>query len=120
MPKNAAKSDLGRIQISDEAIAEIAAGAALKVAGVAGLGSGGRIESLAQALGLEGGGRGVAVETVGASVALRLNVLVEFGVDIGGVGLDLQEAVREAVEDMTGLEVRSVDVLVQGVRSRGR
>jgi uncharacterized alkaline shock family protein YloU len=84
------------------------------------LGSGGRIESLAQALGLEGGGRGVAVETVGASVALRLNVLVEFGVDIGGVGLDLQEAVREAVEDMTGLEVRSVDVLVQGVRSRGR
>jgi uncharacterized alkaline shock family protein YloU len=120
VPKNTAKSDLGRIQVSDEAIAEIAATAATKVAGVAGLGSGGRIESLAQVLGLESGSRGVAVETLGASVALRLSLLVEFGSEIGDVGLQVQEAVRESVEEMTGLEVRAVDVLVQGVRTRGR
>lgn len=120
MPKSTVQSDLGRIQVSDEAIAEIASAAALRVAGVAGLGSGGRVESLAQALGLESGARGVSVETVGGSVALRLNLLVDFGAEIGELGLLVQEAVREAVEDMCGLEVRSVDVLVQGVRARGR
>jgi uncharacterized alkaline shock family protein YloU len=120
MAKSTVRSDLGRIQVSDEAIAEIAAAAALKVAGVAGLGSGGRVEGLAQALGIESGGRGVSVETLGAAVSLRLSLLVEFGSEISETGLLVQEAVREAVEDMCGLEVRSVDVLVQGVRSRGR
>jgi uncharacterized alkaline shock family protein YloU len=120
MANNAVRSELGRIQISDEAIAEIAAAAAGKVSGVAGLGTGGRIEGLAQALGLESGGRGVSVETVGQSVALRLNLLVDFGAEIGELGLLVQEAVREAVEDMCGLQVSSVDVLIQGVRSRGR
>ena len=120
MPKSTVRSDLGRIQVSDEAITEIAAAAAAKVAGVAGLGSGGRVESLAQALGIENGGRGVAVETLGEGVSLRLSVLVDFGAEIGELGLLVQEAVRDAVEDMTGLEVRTVDVLVQGVRARGR
>ena len=120
MAKDAVRSDLGRIQISDEAIAEIAATAAGKVTGVAGLGSGGRVEGLAQALGLEGGARGVVVETVGGRVSLRVSLLVEFGAEIGEVGLLVQEAVREAVEDMSGLNVEAVDVLVQGVRSRGR
>ena len=35
-------------------------------------------------------------------------------------GLAVQEAVQEAVETMTGLQVREVEVLVQGVRARGR
>jgi uncharacterized alkaline shock family protein YloU len=120
MPKNTAHSDLGRIQVSDEAIAELAAAAAGKVSGVSGLGRGGRLETLAQALGIEGGAHGVAIETLGRSVALRLSVQVDFGADIAELGLEVQEAVREAVESMTGLEVRAVDVLVTGVRSRSR
>jgi len=59
MLKNTAKTDLGRIQVSDEAIAEMASTAALRVAGVAGMGASGRVESLAQILGVDRGGRGV-------------------------------------------------------------
>ena len=118
--KPAARSELGRIQVSDEAIAEIAATAALKVGGVAGLGTAGRLETLAQVLGVDSGGRGVSVETAGSEVGLRLNLLVDFGADIAQVGLAVQEAVREAVEGMTGLDVSEVEVLVQGVRGRGR
>lgn len=116
----AASSQLGRIRVSDEAIAEIAATAALKVHGVAGLGTAGRLETLAQVLGVDSGGRGVSVETAGREAGLRLNLLVDFGCDIAAVGLAVQEAVREAVEDMTGLAVSEVEVLVQGVRGRGR
>jgi uncharacterized alkaline shock family protein YloU len=118
--KNTARSQLGRIQVSDEAIEEMAATAALKVQGVAGLGRPGKLESLAQVLGVDRGSGGVQVETRGREVGLRVNLLVEFGTDVADLGLAVQEAVQEAVEGMTGLEVREVDVLVQGVRSRQR
>jgi uncharacterized alkaline shock family protein YloU len=118
--KSTARSELGRIQVSDEAIAEMASSAALKVPGVAGLGTGGRLETLAQVLGVDSGGRGVSVETAGREVGLRMNLLVDFGADIAQLGLAVQEAVQEAVEGMTGLQVREVEVLVQGVRARGR
>jgi uncharacterized alkaline shock family protein YloU len=118
--KNTAHSPLGRIQVSDEAIAEMASVAALKVAGVLGLGRGSRLESLAQVLGVDRTSEGVGVETTARNVDLKLNLLVEFGCDVAEVGLAVQEAVQEAVEAMTGLEVREVDVLIQGVRQRQR
>jgi uncharacterized alkaline shock family protein YloU len=98
----------------------MASAAALKVPGVVGIGRGGRLESLAQVLGVDRGAGGVLVETAARSVDLKLNLLVEFGCDVADVGLAVQEAVQEAVETMTGLEVREVDVLIQGVRPRQR
>ncbi len=116
MLKNTAKTELGRIQVSDEAIAEMAATAALRVAGVAAMGASGRVESLAQVLGVDRGGRGVLVEMSGRELSLRMSILVEFGADVAEVGLSVQEAVAAAVEQMTGLDVRDVDVAIQGVR----
>lgn len=116
MLKNTAKTDLGRIQVSDEAIAEIAVTAALKVEGVAAMGTAGRMESLAQVLGVDRGGRGVLVEMSGRELSLDVNILLEFGADVAEVGLSVQEAVAAAVEQMTGLDVRDVNVAIQGVR----
>lgn len=120
MLKNTAKTDLGRIQVSDEAIAEIAATAALRVEGVAAMGASGRVEGLAQVLGLERGGHGVLVEMSGRELSLRVAILVEFGADVAEVGLSVQEAVAAAVEQMCSLDVREVDVAIQGVRSSKR
>ncbi len=116
MLKNTAKTDLGRIQVSDEAIAEMASTAALRVEGVAAMGASGRMESLAQVLGMDKGGLGVRVEMSGRQLSLQLSILVEFGADVAEVGLSVQEAVAAAVEQMTGLDVRDVDVAIQGVR----
>jgi uncharacterized alkaline shock family protein YloU len=120
MLKNTAKTDLGRIQVSDEAIAEIASTAALRVEGVSAMGSSGRVENLAQVLGLDRGGRGVMVEMSGRELSLRLSILVDFGADVAEVGLSVQEAVAAALEQMTGLDVRDVDVAIQGVRAAKR
>jgi uncharacterized alkaline shock family protein YloU len=114
--KNTVKNDLGRIQVSDEAIAEIAALAACKVPGVAGMGSGSRVESLAELLGVRSGGQGVSVEMHAREVSLRVFLIVEFGTDIADVGLRVQEEVAEAVEGMSALDVKAVDVVIQGIR----
>jgi uncharacterized alkaline shock family protein YloU len=114
--KNTLKNEHGRVQVSDEAIAEIAAIAATKVAGVAGLGSGSRVESLAELLGVRSGAQGVVVEMGQRQVSLRLFLNLEFGADIAEVALEVQENVAEAVERMSSLEVGAVDVVIQGIR----
>ena len=116
MLKSTARSDLGRIEVSDEAIAEMASSAALGVDGVAGLGALGRVENLAAALGVDRTAKGVRVEMVGREVSLKVALMVDFGADVAEVGLAVQEAVASTVEQMTGLEVREVDVAIQGVR----
>ncbi len=120
MVKNTLKTDLGRVRVSDDAIAEIAATAALKVSGVAAMGVGGGLETLADWLGISQYGRGVAVEVLPREVILSLTVIVDFGADIAEVGLAVQESVVAAIETMTGLEVREIDVTIQGVRAKAR
>ena len=66
---------------------------------------------------------GVEVETVqvGArEVAVDLYIVVEYGLRIPDVALQVQEKVKEAVETATGLTVLEINVHVQGVGfSRG-
>ncbi len=117
--KNTLNTGFGRVQVSDEAIGEIAALAAQKVPGVAGMGSGSGVESLAGLLGIRPQGKGVAVEMGVSQLNLRLFLIVEFGAEIAEVCLQVQDAVAQAVEKMSGLEVKAVDVTVQGVRFGG-
>lgn len=119
MVKNTLKTDLGLIRVSDAAVSEIATLASLKVPGVAAMGTGSGVESLAQMLGVGATGQGVSVEMGSRELALRLFLVLDFGADIAEVCLQVQENVAEAVEQMTGLEVKAVDVTVQGVKSPG-
>lgn len=115
--KNTLRNELGFVRVSDEAIAAIAALAANRVKGVASMGSGGTVDSLADLMGVRSQSRGVHVEMGDREVALSLSILVEFGAEIAEVALQVQEAVAEAVEKMSGLTVVQVDVTVQGVSS---
>jgi uncharacterized alkaline shock family protein YloU len=109
------RNDLGTIRVSDEAIAEIAALAAKKIRGVAGMGAAGTASALASYLGLKSRSQGVSVEMGPREVALSIALVVEFGADVAETAALVQEAVVEAVERMTGLSVVAVDVVIQGV-----
>jgi uncharacterized alkaline shock family protein YloU len=110
------QNEAGTIRISDEAIAVIAGLAAMEVDGVAAMAHG-TVDGIAEMLGVKPSqGRGVKVEVREEDVAIELNLMVEFGVDIPTVCQRVQERVREAVEEMTGLNVSEVDVAVQGVK----
>ncbi len=47
--------------------------------------------------------------------AVDLYIIVEYGVRIPDIALTVQEKVKSAIENMTGLEVVEVNVHVQGV-----
>lgn len=117
--KNTIQNELGKVRVSDEAIASIAALAALKIKGVAGMGSGGTVDTLADLLGLHKQGRGIQVQMGEKEAALSLSLIIEFGADIADVAMQVQESVAEAVEKMSGLMVVEVNVVVQGVAAVG-
>lgn len=106
--------ELGVIKISDEVVATAAGIAAMQVPGVHGL-HGTIREGLAELLGKKYATRGVAVQMGEDSVTLTLGIEVDFGIRIPEVAWKVQQNVKRRVEEMTGLQVRSVSVNVQSV-----
>ncbi|MFC5403191.1 Asp23/Gls24 family envelope stress response protein [Cohnella soli] len=104
----------GQIRISDDVVATIAGLAALETPGVAAM-SGGISEGLAKRLSGRNAQKGVSVEVGQVEAAIDLRIVVQYGIPIQEVGRRLQENVREAVENMTGLHVVEVNIKVEGV-----
>lgn len=109
-----AENQTGTIRISDDVVATIAGLAALETPGVAAM-SGGISEGLAKRLSGKNVQKGVSVEVGQLEAAIDLRVIVGFGSKIQEVCRHLQENVKEAVENMTGLNVVEVNVKVEGV-----
>lgn len=100
----------GEYRVADDVVTSIAGLAASRVEGVAGLGGG-----LALGLGKRGPARGVRVELGTREAAIAVHIQVAYGVQIPLVAQRVQEAVKSAVESMTGMRVVEVNVHVQGV-----
>ena len=113
-PNDGKSVHYGAIKIADEAVAMIASMAAANVKGVAGM-SGGMAAGITEKLGKKNLTKGVKVEVTGQSVALDLFVHADFGVKIPQLAHEIQNEVRTAVETMTGLQVKSVNVHIQGI-----
>lgn len=107
-------TELGSIRIADEVVAVIAGLAATEIKGVAGM-SGGLAGGIAEMLGRKNLGKGVKVEVGEREAAIDMFIIVEYGVRIPEVALQIQESVKSAIESMTGLTVVEVNIHVQGV-----
>lgn len=108
------QSQSGLIRISDDVVSTIAGLAALETPGIAAM-SGGISEGLAKRLSGKNAQRGVSVEVGQVEAAIDLRIIIQYGSKIQDVCRDLQENVRDAVENMTGLRVVEVNVKVEGV-----
>lgn len=107
-------SDKGSIKIADEVVGIIAGLAATEVEGVAGM-SGGIVGGIAEILGRKNLSKGVKVEVGEKEAAVDLYIIVNYGVRIPEVAWNVQENVKKAIENMTGLSVIEVNIHVQGV-----
>lgn len=105
------------IQIADDVVAVIAGKAVSEVAGVAGM-AGGFAGGISEVLsGKKNLSKGIKVEVGEKEVKIDVNIIVEYGVRIPDVAFEIQNRVKKAVEAMTGLNVSSVNVHVQGVKT---
>ncbi len=116
LPMNIDVNDMepgSNIVYSNEVVSIIAGVAASEVEGIASM------VNVPNGGGLLGKNRnvtkGVKVEIGTEEASVDLYVTAEYGKPIQKAAHDVQEAVRKAVEEMTGLHVVKVDVHVQGV-----
>lgn len=103
------------LTISEDVIGIIAGIAAAEVDGVSGM-TLGLVDGINQILGSNKKySKGVKIELDGNNVVIDLFVIVRYGVRIPDVAFSIQNSVKTQVETMTGLNVESVNINVQGV-----
>lgn len=103
------------LTISEDVIGIIAGLAAAEVEGVSGM-TLGFVDGINQMLGSNKKySKGVKIELDGNDVTIDLYVIVKYGVKIPDVAFSIQNSVKNSVESMTGLKVKSVNINVQGV-----
>ena len=107
-------NDLGEIIIMDEVIAIITGLAAMEVEGVASM-AGNATRELISKLGIKSLSKGVAVEMKEQVVAVTASVNLKYGYNIKAVSAKVQEKVKVAIENMTGLTVADVNIRVAGI-----
>jgi uncharacterized alkaline shock family protein YloU len=110
-------SGYGQIRINNNVIAIIAHETAKRMPGVVEL-QGSLADGIAGMMGKKPKDKGIRVEKENEELlTIDLTVVLEFGVRIPEICVQLQAAVKSAVEDMTGQQVYAVNVLVQGIRN---
>ena len=111
---NGASLEAGNIKIADDVVAVIAGLAASEVKGVASM-SGSIVGDISEFVGKKNPMKGVKVEVGEREAAVDLYVIIEFGLRIPEVALQIQKNVKNAIEKMTGLEVVEININVQGI-----
>lgn len=109
-----ADSSVGEVQIADEVVATIAGLAATEVEGVAAM-SGNITNELVSKLGMKNLSKGVKIDVNSDSVAVDLSLTLDYGYSIPNTSKLVQEKVKSAIENMTGLIVSEVNIRISGV-----
>ncbi len=107
-------ASLGEVKIADEVVAIIAALAATEVEGVSSM-AGNITNEVIGKLGIRNLSKGVKVDVLEGVVTVSLALNLKYNYSIMDVTAKVQEKVKNAVENMTGLEVADVNIRVAGV-----
>ena len=111
-PEN--KVDLGVIQVHTNVIADICSAAMVDIEGVALLHNE-PLEGLARIVGIRlNTAVDVRVESSG-QVSVVVKVILEYGMNLSETSRRIQDAVMTAVERMADINLRDVDVSIQGI-----
>ncbi|WP_318709281.1 Asp23/Gls24 family envelope stress response protein [Candidatus Acetatifactor stercoripullorum] len=111
------KSDenIGQVQIADDVVAMIASLAATEVEGVNAM-AGNITNELMSKVGVKNLTKGVKVDVLEGNVTVDLAVTMEYGYNIPATCQQVQQKVKAAIENMTGLTCSDVNIRIVGVK----
>ena len=109
------KSDqVGDVRIADEVVAIIAGLATTEVEGVSSM-AGNITNEIVSKLGMKNLSKGILVEVMENEVKLDVAINIAYGYSIPDVSAKVQDKVKSAIENMTGLTVAVVNVRIASV-----
>lgn len=108
------EENIGTVKIADDVVAMIAGIAATEVDGVAAM-AGNVPNEFMSKVGVKNLRKGVKVEVIQKKVRVDLGLMMEYGYNIPATSQKVQEKVKNAIENMTGLEVSDVNIRIAGI-----
>ena len=112
--KTLSEENLGEVQIADEVVAIIAGLASMEVEGGSAM-AGNATRELIAKLGMKSLSKGVKVDVLEGVVTVSLALNLKYGRNIKETTMKVQEKVKAAIENMTGLTVADINIRVAGV-----
>ena len=106
--------NMGQVQIAVEVVAIIAGLAATEVEGVASM-AGNITNELVSKLGKKSLSKGIRVKVEDGIVNVNVALNIAYGYSVPKTCKKVQEKVKAAIENMTGLEVEKVDIQIANV-----
>lgn len=111
------KNEYGKIDITNDVIAQIVGEASIECYGIVGMASRHQIrDGLTEILRKENFARGVIVRNIGEDTHIDVHVIVGYGTKISEVAYQVQSKVKYTLQKTVGLSVESINIFVQGVR----
>ena len=113
------KSDqVGDVRVADEVVAIIAGLATTEVEGVSSM-AGNITNEIVSKLGMKNLSKGILVEVMENEVKVDVTINISYGYSIPEVSSKVQDKVKTAIENMTGLNVAVVNVRIASVDMAG-
>ena len=104
----------GTVQIADDVVAMVAGIAATEIDGVSAM-AGNITNELMSKVGMKKLTKGVRVDVIGKKVVVDLAVTMKYGYHIPATCQKVQAKVKNAIENMTGLNVTDVNIRIASV-----
>ena len=113
------KSDqVGDVRVADEVVAIIAGLATTEVEGVSSM-AGNITNEIVSKLGMKNLSKGILVEVMENEVKVDVAINISYGYSLPEVSSKVQDKVKTAIENMTGLNVAVVNVRIASVDMAG-
>ena len=113
--KGKMSTEMGDIIIDKDVLAKYAGAATTECIGIVGMASVNVKDGVTRLLKRENAGRGVNI-SIDNKIRIELHIIVAYGVSIRAVSQNVLENVQYKIEEFTGMEVESINVIVEGVR----
>ena len=115
--KGSMSTDLGIITIDPEVIAKYAGSVAVECFGIVGMAAVSMKDGLVKLLKGDSLTRGISVVIDENNlIEIDFHVIISYGVSIAAVADNLIENVKYKVSEFTGLEIKKINIYVEGVR----
>jgi len=112
--KEESRTDLGVVRIHNNVIASIASIAAGEIQGVKRIG--GDLKSgFLELFGKKDAGRIKVDIDKNGEVRLEVPLVIKYGYNIPEIAGQVQEAIRNALEQMTNLSIKDINIIIQGI-----
>ena len=110
-------SSIGAVKIADDDVAMIASLATTEIEGVSAM-AGNITNELMSKVGMKNLTKGVKVDVLENNVTVDLAVTMEYGYNIPATCQKVQQKVKSAIENMTGLTCSDVNIRIAGINMK--